>query len=282
MSDLYHLRRPVRQILTEWLDIHPPTPKTFEGVPRNNLDYVFNANPETAFLSKGADQVEPAFVPKFKPGTGIPLLEFDPEKLEVGRRLSDSRSENNFVYEVKWNGEPYVLKVNHQTIDDQENKRDRHLVEMNAYHRLLQSELCKEGVVPRPHGYFHIWGRQHPGWARTEKRPYETSGWLEGFTNPAEYPRAILFERIPNVTWLSRDQFTRENIFDLFDTLARLHAVGVIQGDMDARNVLWDGTRFVLVDFDKAIVYPERERVSKTQCSRDLIKTWENFMFDSW
>ncbi|TFY78980.1 hypothetical protein EWM64_g5030 [Hericium alpestre] len=201
MSDLYHLRCPVRRILTEWLDTRPPILNTFDGVPsiEHDEDYIFS-NDRNEIDPHEEDTVKPTVIPMFPPGLGIPPLDFDPKKLKSGRRLDD-QSMGNAVFEVTWDGRPFVLKVNRQTEKDQKSRKDRHLAELNAYKRLLRSGLCDAGVVPQPYGYFHIWGQQHE------------------LTHPAEYPRPILLESIPNVTRLPRDQFTHENLFDLFERL---------------------------------------------------------------
>ncbi|TFY82491.1 hypothetical protein EWM64_g1517 [Hericium alpestre] len=282
MSDLYPLQRSVREILTEWLDTRPPIPNTFEGPPRvgNNEDYIF---------SNGRNQVRPqedtvsaAVVPVYPPSPGISPLEFDPKKLKWGRRLDD-QSSDNAVFEVTWDGQPFVMKVNRQTENDQNSRQDRHRAELNAYKRLLQSKLCDAGVVPQPYGYFHIWGQQHVGWlSHVNSFPYGDKRWLRDFTNPAEYPRAILFERIPNVARLPRDQFTRQNMFDLFDTVERIHREGIAHRDMEARNVLWNGNHFVIVDFDNAQLLPEGKHVSKSKNGKDLADMWQNFIFNKW
>ncbi|TFY78443.1 hypothetical protein EWM64_g5569 [Hericium alpestre] len=71
-------------------------------------------------------------------------------------------------------------------------------------------------------------------------------------------------------------------MFDLFDTVEKIHRAGIVHWDMEARNVLWDGKHFVIVDFDSAEVLPEGKPVSKSENVQDLAEIWENFIFNRW
>ncbi|TFY73250.1 hypothetical protein EWM64_g10762 [Hericium alpestre] len=278
MFDLYLLLHPVHDILDQWLETHDPVHR-FTNHMFDKADYVFSNKENYDF--KKVNEMGP--VVKFSTwAEAMPGLEFHPTKLTIMRRLSKSEAEDNVIFEMKWEGATRVLKVNRQTVDDELDGEDRHLTELNMYNHFLQSGLYTMGVgiVPHPYSYVHIWGHQHLGWVvHREHWPYDS--WLQQFTNPADYPRGILLEYIPNMR-LPMNQFTTQNIYDLLDTLAKVYAAGVVHRDLKARDMLWDGARFVIIDFERAVLFEEDKLIEKAGTMPDLHDLWRSLVLHKW
>ncbi|TFY74794.1 hypothetical protein EWM64_g9219 [Hericium alpestre] len=269
MSDLYHLRRAPRSILSSWMraradPAHPNTVNFLNG-PFSLSDYAFS---DTDVYLEPEDEVQAPLVREYDVCEDMPALDFRPDRLVIIKRLNPTCGDkpiNSAVFE------------NCHSVKDQEYGRDRHLTERNMYNGLLRRGLCKEGIVPYPHGYFHIWGRQHKDWTQySDHWPYDS--WLKEFTNPAEYPRAILMDLIPDAKPLPKNQFTPNHVFDLFDTIVKFHAAGFVHQDIESRHFLWTGSRFVIIDFDRAELIEEGEQIYKSMATHELQLLWETFL----
>ncbi|TFY82489.1 hypothetical protein EWM64_g1519 [Hericium alpestre] len=275
MSDLYLLLRPVRDILDQWLEtrdsVHPFTDHTFD-----KADYVFSNKENYDF--KKVNEMGP--VVKFSARVeAVPGLEFHPTKLTIVRHLSNFEAEDNLVFEVKWEGATRVLKVNRQTVDDELDGEDRYLTELNTYNYFLQSGLYTTGVgiVPHPYGYVHIWGRQHAGWAAHRDSlavrlvaeaihlscrvsAWHSSGACSGCETACEAVHSPEHIRL----------------------VGHVHAAGVVHRDLKARNMLWDGARFVIIDFERVVLFEEDELIEKAGTTPDLHDLWRSLVLHKW
>ncbi|TFY75801.1 hypothetical protein EWM64_g8211 [Hericium alpestre] len=282
MADLYHLTRTPRSILSDWMraraDPAHPNTVNFPNGPFSLSDYAFSDT--DVYLEPEEDEVQAPLVREYDACEDMPALDFRPDRLMIIRRINPTRGNqpiNSAVFEVKWDGKTYVLKVNCHSAKDQEYGRDRHLTERNMYNGLLRRGLCEEGMVPYPHGYFHIWGCQHKAWTQyPDHWPYDS--WLKEFTNPAEYPRAILMDLIPDAEPLPKNQFTPNHVLDFFDTIAKFHAAGFVHQDIESRHFLWTGSRFVIIDFDRAELIEEGEQIYKSMTTHELQLLWETLL----
>ncbi|TFY75800.1 hypothetical protein EWM64_g8212 [Hericium alpestre] len=109
MTNLYLLRRPLRDILNEWLERRDPVNPLKDRFDKEDrlfsTDHI-NYDRENAHTI-GLSRVEKSPTS----ADNMPAIEFDPTRLTIIRHLGDDKSKRNIVLQAEWDGAICILKV---------------------------------------------------------------------------------------------------------------------------------------------------------------------------
>ncbi|TFY75190.1 hypothetical protein EWM64_g8823 [Hericium alpestre] len=158
---------------------------------------------------------------------------------------------------------------------------DRFANELKAYNRLLQTDVCENGFVPRPYGWFIFTGFDDPYWQTMQNgglpaSPYDE--WLKDFKEEMRSPRALLLEWIETPR-LKTPKITADQFRCIFKTLEELHRARIMHRDVSPRQFFVRGSKVVITDFDAAIISPPNsdvDMVATTMEVRDAL--WNLFL----
>ncbi|PGH29268.1 hypothetical protein GX50_07983 [[Emmonsia] crescens] len=203
---------------------------------------------------------ETGFDDNFKLSINFANMEFE-EILNV----SDASS----IFYVNYCGKPRVLKVFHNNGDpgyarDHIRDLDRSRCEIRAYCSLKQFKICDSGAVPNFYGFM------------LDIDPANCTPHLDAFQTDTGRPCAILIEYLPKPLIMNCKTYTKERMQKAVTGIQLVHLALVEHNDPYPKNILivpGDLERVVWVDFDVAIVYPNKTYIGKKGRSRIEFET---------
>ncbi|KJF61425.1 uncharacterized protein CIMG_11033 [Coccidioides immitis RS] len=178
-------------------------------------------------------------------------IEIDPTKIKFIKELKGSEASS--IFHVKYDGNPRVLKVFHNSedagyADDGVRDLNRARCEIRAYCSLKRSGICDQGHVPQFYGY------------TLSLNPAAHAPHLEAFRHEGGLLSAILIEYLPNPLLMNCVTYSKDQMAKAVDGIKQIHSALVEHNDPYPKNILivrGNPERVMWIDFDVAITYPD-------------------------
>ncbi|QKX56839.1 uncharacterized protein TRUGW13939_03946 [Talaromyces rugulosus] len=187
----------------------------------------------------------------------------DFSKIHIIRQITCSDASS--IFEVDLDGQKYALKVFHDNGDPgfTENGRDlnRFRCEFNAYKKLLTSDVCARGYVPKFYGCIN----------RMDPAAFHPA--LQHFAQDKLQPRAILLEYLENAKSLNCVNYADALYPQAIEGMKEIHIAGVHHRDIYPKNLLLirgNPDRLVWIDFDVATTFTDFGPEQLTRCDHEI------------
>ncbi|CAG8014920.1 unnamed protein product [Penicillium salamii] len=176
-------------------------------------------------------------------------------------------SDSSSIFEVDLDGQKYALKLFHNNGDPgyAENGRDldRFRCESQAYEKLLDSDACTRGFIPKIYGQLD------------QIDPADFHPILRHFAQDKYKPRALLLEYLPNAEALNCVNYLEALYHQAVEGMKEIHKAGVHHRDIYPRNILVvredsEKPRLVWIDFDVATTFTNFGPEQLARCDQEI------------